>query len=240
MMNFVKLRLFAFMLIITTVMISGYHLSADNNVNIIVYGTKVCGLCAAMERNLNLEKIPYVFHDLNADESKNRGMWGKLTRQHGNMKNVRLPIMEIDGKIYISPKFTEVKALFASSRKDTGKDLPSGENICTDSTEGDIPVIYGISPSQETRDMCLSLIDAGIHYKYINLKKSTSLAKELSEKIASQFPGRKNIQFPIVLVRGKLLISPSSEEVKRLIEPADTKEAVMQTKPVRPGRINKF
>ncbi len=240
MMNFVKFRLIVFMFIITTVMISGYHLSADDTVNIIVYGRKTCGLCAAMERNLNSEKIPYVFYDLSADASKSREMWGKLNKQHGTMKNVRLPIMEIDGKILISPKFTEVKALLASSHKDTGKDLPSGENICADSTESDIPVIYGISPSRETRDMCLALLDAGIHYKYINLKRSTSLAKDLSEKIASQFPGRKNIQFPIVLVKGKLLISPSSEEVKRLIEPADTKEAVMQIKPVRPGRINKF
>jgi glutaredoxin len=105
-------------------------LSADQQPKIMMYGSETCYYCKAMRKNLDSEKIPYTYYDVNKDSAKNREMWAKV-QTVGKFSSITFPIMDIDGKVLISPKFPEVKALLASNSGSAAADpaavKPSGK-----------------------------------------------------------------------------------------------------------------
>ena len=89
-------------------------LSADQQPKILMYGSETCYYCKAMRKNLDTEKIQYTYYDVNKDSGKNREMWTKV-QSVGKFSSITFPVMDIGGKVLISPKFPEVKALLASN-----------------------------------------------------------------------------------------------------------------------------
>lgn len=76
----------------------------------MVYGREACGLCKATRNNLDNARIAYTYYDIDADQTKKSEMWHKINIAHpASVGGVRLPVVDIDGKILISPSFNEVK-----------------------------------------------------------------------------------------------------------------------------------
>lgn len=99
-----------FLIFLVSLLLQG-PVQANSKGNIIIYGSKDCGFCQGMMKNLNAEKIPYKFHDVNKDATKNNEMWSKLSKEFGKMKSVKFPVMDIKGKILIRPDFKKVKSM---------------------------------------------------------------------------------------------------------------------------------
>lgn len=91
-------------------------LIAIEKTDILIYGREGCFNCKAMKRNLDAEKIPYTFYDVDIDDTKNSEMWKKVYTI-SKSGSVTFPVMDIGGKILICPGFEEVKKLLASAEE---------------------------------------------------------------------------------------------------------------------------
>jgi glutaredoxin len=216
---------------IFSILFTADYLRADTDTGIIMYGSKNCGLCTAMQRNLDAEKIPYQFLDVKEDAAKNSEMWAKIFKAHGRLNSVRFPVMDINGEILVSPKFEDVKAKLKTSQK-TSDGGGAAEAVSTESVE-----IYGDGPSKKTNDICLTLIHKGVNFTYTNLKNNIAGHDALAEKILSQYQEKKTIEFPVVILNGRILISPAAEEVSNYL--MSNKSQKIEIKPVKPKPINR-
>ena len=81
---------------------------------IILYGRKTCGLCTRMTKNLDNAGIPYTFKNI---DDRNNQSEIKDKRGKADIKgSFRLPLMDINGIIKVSPSFEEVKKIYEESR----------------------------------------------------------------------------------------------------------------------------
>ncbi len=114
--------------VISGLLIPVAKLSAQEQSVIILYGSEQCGYCKAMKRNLDAEKIAYTFYDINQDKTKGSEMWKKVYTAFPSRKGgVTFPVMDISGKILISPKFDEVKSLLVSGETKKESDDSSAD-----------------------------------------------------------------------------------------------------------------
>lgn len=84
---------------------------------IIVYGTEYCGYTRAMRHDLDGEKYLYSYYDVNKDESKNEEMWKKVRLVCPTCElsgSVKIPVMDLNGQVYIRPTFEEVKKIIGN------------------------------------------------------------------------------------------------------------------------------
>ena len=81
---------------------------------VILYGRKTCGLCTRMMKNLDNDGIPYTFK--NIDDRNNQSEIKDIREKAGIKEHFRLPLMDINGIIKVSPSFEEVKKIYEESR----------------------------------------------------------------------------------------------------------------------------
>ncbi|MBN1531624.1 MAG: glutaredoxin family protein [Spirochaetes bacterium] len=84
------------------------------NASILLYGRTNCGLCRAMMSRLEGEHIQYTFVDIQNDGGHNQEMWGKIRKVQPSASSIRLPVMEINGQVMISPSWERVKDAIGS------------------------------------------------------------------------------------------------------------------------------
>ena len=123
-------QLTAAVALILGLIIPAGKLHAEGQPVITMYGSDQCGFCQAMKRNLDAEKVAYTFYDINKEKDKGSEMWKKLYAAYPSRKGgVTFPVMDINGKILISPKFEEVKSLLGSGEtKKDSDDLSADKN----------------------------------------------------------------------------------------------------------------
>lgn len=84
---------------------------------IIIYGTEYCGFTQAMRHDLDSEKYRYAYYDVKKDDNKNEEMWKKVRLVCPTCElsgSVKIPVMDLNGQVYIRPSFEEVKKIVGS------------------------------------------------------------------------------------------------------------------------------
>ena len=82
----------------------------NQTADVIVYGRPTCGLTSAMRQELEANKIPYEFRNVDSDEATNREMW-TLIRNSGTSvgDSVRLPVLSVKGRTLINSSIDDVR-----------------------------------------------------------------------------------------------------------------------------------
>jgi glutaredoxin len=77
--------------------------------SILVYGTSSCGYTQAMKEKLHNNRYQYTYYDVDKNKAKLSEMWNKIHRGCPSCSGAKLPVMDINGKIFMRPSFEEVK-----------------------------------------------------------------------------------------------------------------------------------
>jgi hypothetical protein len=87
-----------------TIMISPAHAYS-----ILVHGRENCGFTQAMRQNLNSANYRYTYYDIDRNEAAFDQMWDKIRKVDPLSTSVKLPVMDLNGQIFMRPTFEEVK-----------------------------------------------------------------------------------------------------------------------------------
>ncbi|HON78177.1 MAG TPA: glutaredoxin domain-containing protein [Spirochaetota bacterium] len=180
--------------------------------SIIMYGSERCGLCMAMRRNLDRENLQYTFYDVNSDSSRNREMWQKVRSVRSGSTSVRFPVMDVNGRVLISPSFSDVKAALTAG----GSQDASGGSSAGEQASGGTVMVYGTDRCGYCTALQRNLRRENVPYTFFDVRQNQSKRREMWTKIRSSHPGLSRVGYPVVDVNGKVLIRPSVDEVKRL------------------------
>ncbi|MCB1145333.1 MAG: hypothetical protein KDK41_17850 [Leptospiraceae bacterium] len=81
-----------------------------NEPTILFYGSDQCGICQSFFSNMKDEKIAYTFINVRKDRKGNNEMWEKVFKVNPDARSVRFPVIDIDGKVLVSPNYKTFKA----------------------------------------------------------------------------------------------------------------------------------
>ncbi len=88
---------------------------APDNWEIFVYGLTGCGLCEDFENQLDKEKIPYTFYDINTNNEKRAEMMTKLDSAGIPSDSIHWPVVDVMvdsiSHMFIQPKLEDIKPL---------------------------------------------------------------------------------------------------------------------------------
>jgi len=76
---------------------------------ILVYGSDECSHCVDFKDQLDSAGLEYTFYDVEKDQSKGDEMLMKVQRT-GFQGYIRFPVVEVDGKIVVAPRFETVES----------------------------------------------------------------------------------------------------------------------------------
>ena len=85
-----------------------HHKEIETTPTILVYGKDDCGSCSQFKEMLDEEHLSYIFIDIDKDKDAYQLMVNKL-REQNKLGAIKLPIVDISGKIMISPTLEELK-----------------------------------------------------------------------------------------------------------------------------------
>jgi len=179
--------------------------------SIIMYGSERCGLCSAMKRNLQNNNISFTFYDVNTDSSRNREMWQKVRSVRSGSTSVRFPVMDVNGRVLISPAFSDVQAaLSAGGSQDASRSGTAGEQA-----SGGTVLVYGSQQCGYCTALVRNLRSENISHSFIDVKQNQEKRREMWTKLRASNPSLTRVGYPVVDVGGKVLVRPSIDEVKR-------------------------
>ena len=75
----------------------------------IVYGVNTCDHCINFRKKMDSLNIKYTFYDVDADQDKADEMLRKLEAARF-MGNISLPVVDIEGRVLVSPELPQVLA----------------------------------------------------------------------------------------------------------------------------------
>lgn len=79
---------------------------------VIIYGSENCDHCIEFREEMNAANFKYSFKDAEASEQVYQELLLKI--QQANYKGyVSFPVLDIDGKIYVKPEFSTIKAILS-------------------------------------------------------------------------------------------------------------------------------
>lgn len=82
----------------------------NQTAGVIVYGRPTCGLTSGMRRQLEANKIPYDFRNVDSDDATNEEMWTLIRNSGTSVGNsVRLPVLSVKGRTLINASIDDVK-----------------------------------------------------------------------------------------------------------------------------------
>jgi glutaredoxin len=112
--------------ILIVAMIQTFFLAKDHcykwvpynaGIKITLYGRPGCPLCNGMRGNLEENRIPYTFINVDNDAKATGEMWQLVKSAHGeDFRQVVLPVVDIAGQILISPDFSKVTNLYGTRK----------------------------------------------------------------------------------------------------------------------------
>lgn len=77
---------------------------------VIVYGRPTCGLTSAMRSELDANKIPYEFRNVDSDDATNGEMWTLIRNSGTSVGNsITLPVLSVKGRTLINASIDDVK-----------------------------------------------------------------------------------------------------------------------------------
>jgi glutaredoxin len=220
-------RLLILILLLGFVANAGY---TDKIPEIIVYGNEKCGYCSDTMKWLDEQKINFIYRDVELYGTFQEEMFNKLLRA-GLTKTAYFPVLDIKGQILMRPKFDDIKKALAGEiigsgsvkknrealwRPEKKKSLTADfSSVKKNIRESD--VIFYDDGSGSGKPLLRQIKKEGIPCTIRQLNKMSNAAYfEMSSRLAAL--GYGNITFfPVVEVRGEMIMKPSLDDVKILI-----------------------
>lgn len=202
----------------------------DGIPNVIIYGNEKCEYCKEIISQLTEQKISFIYLDVEKYGTYQEEMFKKLIGA-GFTTTAIFPVVDVKGQILMKPKFDDIKIAIA------------GENIKTETSKknrsaGWRPVknrslaIDFNSIKKNLNSLDLIFYDDGSSsgkklLKNIEKEKIPFTLKQLnklgnaeyfnmSSKLSDLGYGNA-VLFPVIEVRGEMIMNPSIEEVKILL-----------------------
>jgi glutaredoxin len=82
------------------------------NDNIIVYGSNTCPHCLVIMRKLEEEEIPFLFKDVDKNDTDFQEMYDKI-RKINYQGYVNYPVVDVKGTILVAPGYEQVEEVMA-------------------------------------------------------------------------------------------------------------------------------
>ncbi len=105
------------LLLICVIVIAGYFVMKDvvrpgieplyEEPYVIVYGKTACGLCQKMKRELREKEIPFLFKDLEKEES-NDELHRRMSAAGLETRRYSIPVVDVNGALFIRPDTEKV------------------------------------------------------------------------------------------------------------------------------------
>lgn len=216
--------------ILTTVILSFNAYPADTVPDIIVYGNEKCGYCKETMQWLNRENIDFVYRDVELYGTNQEEMFAKLEKA-GFTTTAYFPVLDVKGQILMRPKFDDIKKALVGERvntggekkiRDTGWRPQKNKSLKTDFTavkakltESDL--IFYDDGSGSGKKLLSGLRKEQIPFTLRQLDKLNNAAYfDMSSRLAALGYGNVTL-FPVIEVRGEMIMKPTIDEVKILI-----------------------
>lgn len=204
--------------------------ASDTAPVIILYGNEKCGYCRETMQWLDNQKITYVYRDVESYGTFQEEMFAKIEKA-GFTTTAYFPVLDINGQILMKPKFDDIqRALSGQKVSDHGEKKIRGnlwrpqknKSLKTDFasvrktlTASDI-IIYD-DGSGSGKPLLKKLKNEQIAFTLKQLNKLNNAAYfDMSSRLSSLGYGNATL-FPVVEVRGEMIMNPSIEDVKILV-----------------------
>ncbi len=219
--------LFISMTILLSLIVSSHTAPSSE---IIVYGNDKCGYCKETIKWLEHQNIPFIYRDVETYETNQEEMFSKL-KKGGFTSAALFPVLDVNGQILMKPKFDDIKKAIDGRKIDDRrekkirkpqwrpeklKSLKSDFNSVKNKlSESDI--IFYDDGSGSGKTVLKQLIKEKIPFKIKQLNKLGNAAYFDMISRLSALGYENTILFPVIEVRGEMIMKPSIDEVKTLI-----------------------
>lgn len=197
---------------------------------IIVYGNEKCGYCRETIAWLEEQNISFIYRDVEQYGTFQEEMFNKMLRA-GLPKTAYFPVLDIKGQIIMRPKFEDIKKALTgqiigsdSSKKTRGplwrperkKSLKADFSVLKNRlNESDL--IFYDDGSGNGITLIKQLKKAGIPFTLKQLNKLSNAAYfDMSSRLSALGYGNVTY-FPVIEVRGEMIMKPSLDDVKILL-----------------------
>ncbi len=204
--------------------------AADSISPVIVYGNEKCGYCKDTLKWLEDQKIEFIYKDVELYGTNQEEMFAKLEKS-GFIRTAHFPVLDVKGQILMKPKFDDISiALSGQKINDNGEkkirsqkwrpeknkshrsDFNSIKNSITQSD-----IIFYDDGSGSGRSLLNQLKKEKIPFTHRQLNRMNNAAYfDMSVRLAALGYGNVTL-FPVIEVRGEMIMKPSIKDVKMLI-----------------------
>ena len=209
---------------------SGRVFPHDAVPDIIVYGNEKCGYCRETITWLQEQKIPFIYRDVEMYGTFQEEMFNKMLRA-GLTKTAYFPVLDIKGQIIMRPKFEDIKKALTgeiigsdSGKKNRGplwrpeRKKPADTDfrrLKKKLNKSDV-ILYD-DGSGSGNLLLKQLKKENIPFTLKQLNKLNNAAYfDMSSRLAALGYGNVTY-FPVIEVRGEMIMKPSLDDVKILI-----------------------
>lgn len=225
------MRIIIIFVISLATLLYGINAQSDaGSQDIIIYGNEKCGYCKEIMRQLEEEKIQFTYLDVEKYGTNQEEMFKKLTRA-GFTTTAIFPVIDVKGQILMKPKFDDIKMAStgaiiknetykrnrsASWRPEKNRSFTIDFNsIKKNLTSSDL--LFYDDGSSNGKKLLKNLEKEKIQFTLKQLNKlGNSEYFNMSSKLSDLGYGNVII-FPVVEVRGEMIMNPSIEDIKILL-----------------------
>lgn len=224
--------------IVFSVIFSSQIFSYDS---IIVYGRENCGLTKRFRNQLNAERIRYTFYDVDIYANKSQEMFNKVDRFYPGVDTVKFPVVDVNGTVLISPNVPTFKKYLntrvTQNNSYNQNNYYNNQNRYNQNQNNNTIQVYGRENCGLTQYFLKQLQANGANYAFYDVDKDYSRNNEMFSKVYRKYPDIGTFKFPVVDVRGNILLSPNFNQFKSVYLPKSnqkpTQVARPQIKPVQ-------
>ena len=204
--------------------------SADAVPDVIVYGNEKCEYCKETMNWLNRENINFIYKDVELYGTNQEEMFAKLD-QAGFTTTAIFPVLDVKGQILMKPGFDDIRKALAGQIinpvrekkiRETGWRPQKNKSLKTDfitvkkALKGSDLIIYD-DGSGSGKNLLAQLKKEQVPFTLRQLNKLSNAAYfDMISRLATLGYGNVTL-FPVVEVRGEMIMKPSIEDVKNLI-----------------------
>jgi len=198
--------------------------------NLIVYGNEKCGYCKETMRWLDSKGILYVYKDVELYGTNQEEMFLKLDKA-GFTSTAYFPVIDVNGQILMKPEFDDITKALAGSKINTSVKKKIRETTWrpqknrSSKTDFDsikkrlsaADLIFYDDGSGSGKTLLNQLKKEQIPFTLKQLNKLSNAAYfDMSSRLSALGYGNITL-FPVVEVRGEMIMKPSIEDVKLLL-----------------------
>lgn len=117
---YTKLIIFSFVAL-SIVLNSSCAIEEEEDMDIVVYGSKSCANTTNMKGYLDGKGVDYSYRDIYEKPEQRDKMWKKLAGANLDDDFIILPVVDINGKIFVNPTVCDIDVLIEEYKSESAK-----------------------------------------------------------------------------------------------------------------------